>query len=69
MEPDETPEPLEPDRVVTAAERLAAEDPRRGVADASRIPGLPRRRGRGGRGPVSRNSGAERQNEGRRPQH
>ena len=59
---------LEPDRVVTAEERFADEDPRRGVADVNKILRLPRRRGGGGRGRVNRNPGAERQNEGRRPQ-
>ena len=68
MEPDETSEPLEPDRVVTAAERFADEDPRRGIADVNKIRRMRRWRGRGARGPVNRNSGAERQNEGRRPQ-
>jgi hypothetical protein len=63
----EMPEPLEPDRVVTAEERFADEDPRRGVADVNKIPKMPRRPARG-RGPKNRNHGSERHNEGRRPQ-
>jgi hypothetical protein len=62
---EDKPEPLEPDKVMTAEELLAAKDPRRGVADAKEAVKRRPRLWRGG-GRVRRDQGAERQNEGRR---